>query len=121
MKMAETGITDDQIQTFFSGVWQKAYGALTEADIKGDTRRSTVFQKEVGQWLRNFKIDHRQTSVSTSGTVWAALNAITQYANHEKTVRLESQDASRRQEAVLFGTAGKLNSTAYQSALQLIA
>lgn len=120
VKMAETGISDDQIQSFFTSVWQKAYGKLTEADIKGDTRRSTVFQKEVGMWLRNFKLDHRQTSVSTSGSVWAALNAVTQYANHEKTVRMESQDGSRRQEAVLFGAGAKLNQHAFDSALALI-
>jgi phage/plasmid-like protein (TIGR03299 family) len=120
VRMVDAPITDDQIQSFFTSVWQKAYGKLTEADIKGDTRRATVFQKEVGTWLRNFKIDHRQTSVSTSGSVWSAFNAITQFANHEKTVRMEREDGTRRKESVLFGTSAKLNSVAYQSAMALV-
>lgn len=120
IRMAETGITEEQLQAFFFGVWQRANGALTEADIKEETRRSTRFKKEVATWLANFRSDERQTAQSTSGTVWAALNSITQFANHNKTVRNEAQDPSRRQESVLFGNGHALNKAAHEAAVALI-
>jgi hypothetical protein len=110
------------LQAFFTSVWQRANGKLTPEDIKNSkSRRAQKYQGEVSQWLANFRDDARQTAQSTSGTVWAALNAITQYANHERTVRNEKQDASRRVDSVLFGTAGDLNKAAYDAAVALVA
>lgn len=122
IRMAEQGVTDEQLQAYFTSVWQRANGKLTAEDIKNPkSRRSQKYAGEVAQWLANFRDDKRQTAQSTSGTVWAALNAITQYANHERTVRNEKQDATRRLDSVLFGTAGDLNRAAYDAAVALVA
>ena len=122
IRMAEQGITDEQLQAFFTSVWQRANGRLTDEDIRNPkSRRAQKYQGEVSQWLANFRDDKRQTGVSTNGSVWAALNAVTQYANHERTVRNEKQDASRRLDSVLFGTAGDLNKAAYEAAAALVA
>ncbi len=122
VRMAEQGISDEQLQAFFTSVWQRANGKLTPEDIKNPkSRRAQKYQGEVSQWLANFRDDERQTAQSTNGTVWAALNAITQYANHERTVRNEKQDATRRVDSVLFGTAGDLNKAAYDAAVALVA
>lgn len=121
IRMAEAGVTDAQLQAYFTSVWQRANGTLTANDVQDPkSRRSQKYANEVGQWLANFRDDARQTGVSTKGTVWSAYNAITQYANHERTVRSEASDASRRVEGVLFGTAGDLNKAAYEAASALV-
>jgi len=118
-QMAETPMSDDQLQAYFTSVWQRINGRLVVTE--NGSRRETKFENEVGQWLKNFREDERQTGVSTSGTVWSAVNAVTQWANHEKTVREEENDASRRVESVLFGSANRVNTAAQQAAEMLIA
>lgn len=120
--MAETEMTEEYLRTFYMGIWQKINGKLSLKDLNEDkdSCRSRRCINECAQWLQNFKDDPKQTAVSTSGTVWAALNSVTQFANHQKTVKNESRDATRRTESILFGTAGALNRAAYESALALI-
>lgn len=120
-QMAEQGISDEQLQAYFTSVWQRANGALTQQDVADpESRRSQRYLQEVTQWLKNFRDDARQTGVSTKGTVWAAMNSVTQYANHERTVRNETEDPTRRLDSVLFGTAADLNKSAYDAAVALL-
>lgn len=120
--MAETEMTDEYLRTFYMGIWQKINGKLTLKDLNEDkdSCRSRRCINECAQWLQNFKDDPKQTAVSTSGTVWAALNSVTQFANHQKTVKNEGRDLTRRTESILFGSASALNRAAYESALALI-
>jgi len=118
-RMAETPMSDDQLQAYFTSVWQRINGRLVVTEH--GSRRETKFENEVGQWLKNFREDERQTGVSTSGTVWSAVNAVTQWANHEKTVREEDTDPTRRVESVLFGSASRVNDAAHAAAEMLVA
>lgn len=117
-RMAETEITEEQLQAYFTSVWQRINGKLMVTE-KG-SRRETKFEKEVGQWLANFREDPRQTGVSTSGTVWAAVNAVTQWANHERSVRGVEEDSTRRLDSVLFGSGHRVNAAAHDAAFALI-
>lgn len=116
--MAETPVSDEQLQAYFTSVWQRINGRLQVTE--NGSRRETKYENEVAQWLRNFREDARQTGVSTSGTVWAALNSVTQWANHERSVRQEQLDATRRLDSVLFGTAHNVNVAAHEAALALV-
>lgn len=117
--MAVTEVNDEQLQAYFTSVWQRINGRLVVTE-DGTSRREKKYETEVGQWLRNFREDSRQTGVSTSGTVWAALNSVTQWANHERTVREEDTDPTRRIDSVLFGSAHRVNAAAYDAAVALV-
>lgn len=120
-RMAETPIDREQLQAYFSGVWQRVNGALVSRPVgQQPSRRENRFVQEVAGWMDNFFNDHRQTGQSTSGTVWAALNSVTQWVNHDRTVREESSDSSRRTDAVLFGTGAAVSKVAYDAAVRLV-
>jgi hypothetical protein len=118
--MAETAVSDDQLQAYFTSVWQRIHGKL-QVTPKGTSRRERTYENEVGQWLRNFRNDPRQTGLSTGGTLWAAVNSVTQWANHERTVREEDMDPTRRVDSVLFGSGHRVNVAAHDAALALLA
>jgi phage/plasmid-like protein (TIGR03299 family) len=118
--MAETPVSDEQLQAYFTSVWQRVNGRLQVTE-NGESRREKKYESEVGEWLRNFREDSRQTGLSTSGTVWAALNSVTQWANHERTVREEDTDPTRRTDSVLFGSAHRVNVAAHEAAALLVA
>jgi phage/plasmid-like protein (TIGR03299 family) len=118
--MAETAVSDDQLQAYFTSVWQRIHGKL-QVTPKGTSRRERTYENEVGQWLRNFRNDPRQTGLSTGGTLWAAVNSVTQWANHERTVREEEMDPTRRVDSVLFGSGHRVNVAAHDAALALLA
>ena len=122
VQLAETPITDEQLQAYFTSVWQRINGPLTSDDIANEkSRRANNYAKEVGMWLRNFRDDKRQTGVSTSGTIWSALNSVTQWAQHEQTIRKESTGDNLRTNSVLFGSAADINKPAHDAAFALIA
>lgn len=119
-RMAETEITNDQLQAYFTSVWQRINGKLIVTE-KGKSRREMKYETEVAQWLQNFREDPRQTGVSTSGTVWSAVNAVTQWANHERTVRNADEDSTKRLDSVLFGSGHRVNMAAHDAAMALVA
>lgn len=119
--MAETPIDREQLQAYFSGVWQRVNGTLQPRPVgQAPSRRENRFVEEVAGWMDNFFNDHRQTGQTTSGTVWAALNSVTQWVNHDRTVREEAKDSSRRTDAVLFGTGATVSKAAYDAAVRLV-
>lgn len=117
-RMAEANCDQQQLESYFSSVWQRINGKLELQATP--TRRDNRFVSEVAQWVENFRNDKRQTALSTAGTVWAAHNSVTQWANHERTVRDEAIDPTRRLDSVLFGTAAKVNNAAWDAALTLV-
>ena len=46
------------------------------------------------------------------GTAWAALNAVTAYTSHYRTVRGEKEESERRLDSIWFGTAAAMNQRA---------
>jgi hypothetical protein len=120
-RMAETPMDNEQVKAFFTSVWQRVNGKLTVRPVgQPASRRENRFIEEVAGWVDNFRNHKFQTSLSTSGTVWAALNSVTQWVNHDRTVREEVKDASRRTDAVLFGSGADVSRTAYNAAVELV-
>jgi len=110
------------MQAYFTSVWQRVNGRLnpTAAGNK-PSRREGRFVTEVAGWVDNFRNHRFQTGLSTAGTVWAALNSVTQWVNHDRTVREEARDASRRTDAVMFGSGAEVQRAAYDAAVALLA
>lgn len=53
------------------------------------------------------------------GTLWAAYNGVTEYADHHKEVNTE-KDKTNRLKSVWFGTSAKLKNRAFAEALKLV-
>jgi phage/plasmid-like protein (TIGR03299 family) len=53
-------------------------------------------------------------------SVWAAYNAVTEYVDHEKTVKNEDEKAGGRLNSIWFGAGARLKERAFEEALVLV-
>lgn len=121
--LAKRPMTDSDVRAFFLAVYKRANGPIpsnptTEAEQR--TKRRAV--STVADWLSNLD-DPRQRVKGTTGTAWAALNAVTQWADHERTVRTsdaETDSRNARLHSNLFGSSATFKAEAFDEALELV-
>ena len=90
--LAKKNLTTSQLETFFTDVWQKAFGAIpspTERDTKEGSRKYNRCVKTVSQWLNNYE-SHNCNANGIGGTAWAAYNAVTEWQDHQRTAKATS-------------------------------
>ena len=89
------------------------YRELTE-------RQASMNTKVLDQILANYA-NERNSLPGIQGQAWAAYNAVSEYADHQKAVRgkTELDRADNRLNSAWFGASNQLKQTAYASALQL--
>jgi len=77
-------------------------------------------KKLLGRFVANFE-DATNTLPGIRGSLWAALNAATERADHQSVVRggSEAERADRRLNSVWFGSAADFKSKAFNAALAL--
>jgi hypothetical protein len=67
-------------------------------------------------WRTNLWADTKQTGMRSAGSLWSAVNAITQWVDHERTVKGEDTNDSLRLESNLFGVGSTIKEKAYATA-----
>jgi len=112
-----------QLRDFFLDVYTASWGKVP-TDIRNatDQRAYDRAVDTVASWVTNFSNEKNNLS-GIGGTVWAGLNAVTEWADHDKVVRahggLTKSDA--RIHANLFGSSADLKKVAHDKASALIA
>ncbi len=85
--MARKSMTTEQVQMFFTDVYSRLIDTIplnpiTQKEV--DARADAAYT--IGQWCRN--MDHKKNTLpGMRGTLWAGMNAITQWACHERRTR----------------------------------
>ena len=88
--MADRALSQDELRAFFLEVHARAYGPVVNAEGKA----FPAALERVAAWVRNLD-DDRQRVAGVQGTAWAALQAVTQWADHEAPTRARyGRDAS---------------------------
>lgn len=73
---------------WFTAVYQRAFGSIpADPQSKGDRKKRTRAESVVGQWLASYEGATGKQAEGTRGTVWSALNAVTEWSDHDRTVR----------------------------------
>ena len=90
-------LTSAKLQDFFLDVHNRIYGAIP--DQKEDRRKYNKCLDRVAQWLNNYESSTCNNN-RVGGTAWAAYNAVTEWDNHQRTVKAtathgHSKDAAR--------------------------
>ena len=120
--LADRGLTSDTLKGFFLDVYQTAYAPIVANPKDSKEERSKRKAVEtVAAWVAKLDEDNQQTA-GTQGTAWAALNAVTEWADHDRPVRA-TQNATQSEAktwARLFGAASGLKQTALDTALALV-
>jgi len=120
--LASRPLNQEELKTFFTEVYQREYGNFSlSPKTKQEQRSKDRALDVVGAWALNMD-DPRQTETGVQGTAYAALNAVTQWADHEKTVRSRKGDkpGDARVASNIFGTSHKLKTHARKAALALL-
>ena len=113
-----------EVQQFFLDVYTNHIDRIpSQLDTtKEDERLRRKAEKTVGSWLMNFE-SPTCTKNGCSGSAWAALNAVTEWSDHQRTVRTTKMSANAtqsRQYANLIGSSKQFKREAAQDALSLL-
>jgi phage/plasmid-like protein (TIGR03299 family) len=114
---------EKELLAFFAEVWEAQWGMIpTGKKIKDkkDQRKHDKAKRTMAQWLANMD-DERQGGAKIAGTYWQALNAVTQYADHEATVRRvgDATTEQARRWSNMFGRSAGLKRRASRKALEM--
>lgn len=116
-ELANRKISDVELLRYFADVLEIRVEDLGKVDANGDKLVSTKSENMLTA-LKNAYVSGRGAAVS-SGSYWGALNAVTHYGTHDKTVRdmHEAGEDAARLASNLFGDAARLKARALKLAL----
>ena len=97
---------------YFSRVYNANYGETP--DHQEEQAKYTRMTNIANAWQVNFDNDSHPASM------WTALNAVTEWADHERTVRGEANDDSLRRHSNLFGTSADFKRKALDVAFEMV-
>lgn len=109
--MQKVTISDEEMVNFLNELF---------APEKSETEISTRAKNTV-QEIMNLTDNGKGTDLpGVKGTVYGLYNAITEYADHFKTVKGEKENPDKRFDSVMFGSSASLKENAFNKALQLV-
>lgn len=86
--LANVSLNSKAAIEWFTSVYQRSFGQIpANPTTKGEKKRRTRAEEIVGQWMASFRGETGKQAEETEGTVWSALNAITEWSDHNRTVR----------------------------------
>jgi phage/plasmid-like protein (TIGR03299 family) len=106
--MAEMKMNSDAAREFFLNL-------LLSAKEKEDEKISAKKERDVFQLMSLFTSAPGQTIQTAKGTLWGAVNAVTYFVDHVRSVKAERLDSA------WFGTGSALKEKAWIEALRLLA
>jgi phage/plasmid-like protein (TIGR03299 family) len=105
-------LTEEAVRSYFAN--------LVPIPQDGDPTRATATRETL---LRLFEAGKGNALPSVRGTLWAALNAVTEFVDHERPTRVKDGESERlkRFESALFGSGASLKDRAWKEAARLLA
>ena len=119
-QLAEKRLNMRQIKDYWGDVYTKQYGPTPvwhkdlDAGEKSQITRKEEIMSEFGNALSN---ESKRTSDSLNA--WTALNSVTEWVDHGRTVRGEKKGDQLRVHSNMLGSAAKMKSMALETALAL--
>lgn len=110
-KLANTPITDSTIEELISGTFGESKATSSRGDTLIENRNNKIWEI--------FKSPTCNVE-GTSGTVWSAFNAITEFLDHESTLRSENKTEARFSNNLIDGPSLKYKENAWESALAMV-
>jgi phage/plasmid-like protein (TIGR03299 family) len=120
--MAGRDMTESELRDFFLGVYERANGKIpANPETRGENVKRNRAVSTVSRWFELLDSDRQRLDGRT--TVWSALNAVTEHADHERNVRTRAGQtvSDARTFSRLLGTAADMKSQALDRALALVA
>ena len=110
-QLAETKITDTSIEELISGTFGEKVFKSSRGDTLKENRNNRIWEI--------FKSDTCNVE-GTTGTIWAAFNAITEYLDHDAILRSENKMDARFENNLIDGPSTKYKELAWNTAMSLV-
>lgn len=107
--MATFGISDQAAQNYFESIF------LSDVDVRDGKAPSNAKNREINQIMSLFKSARGQDLGTAKGTLWGAVNAVTNYTDH-----IRPSKTGERIDSAWFGMGASLKEAAWQRASDLI-
>jgi len=123
--LAATELTPGQRRYFMKASFEDIFGKGPKADANGvvDSEMQDRYEAKqkaiIEQWMTNL-VNEKNTIDGIGGSAWAALNAITEYSDHQRGRFLGINESDARVAANLFGVAADEKKKVLRRALALI-
>lgn len=123
--MSKKALPAAELVKYFTKIYERQFGSFViEVKNLDDERKHNRQEKILGQWLENNSLDEDNQNFGIQGTTWCAFNAVTKWAEHQKTIRCGSENESVREAhrkfANMFGDAKKVKQIALEEALAIL-
>jgi phage/plasmid-like protein (TIGR03299 family) len=117
--LVKVQMTDAKLRDFFIDVHSRIYGAMP--DQKENPRKYNKCLDRVAQWLTNFQSPTCNNN-GVGGTAWAAYNAVTEWDNHQRTVKATATHGHSKEAARTYNRLfkNKTSNAAMDAALALV-
>ncbi len=120
------GLVSQRVDEFETQVRAMARRSMTGAELGAyfaglvAERAEAVQKKLLDRFAENFD-DDTNTLPGMKGSLWAALNAVTEWADHQSVTRgkTEVERADHRLNSVWFGAAAEFKTRAFDAAVAL--
>jgi len=120
--LAARKLSDDDVRNYFRSVFQTLWPDKLAEALNGDRAAAAEVQLILQGWINNLR-SPRNIDTGTEGTAWSALNAVTEWAEYERAVRVpkgETADSARAWSR-LFGRGQEIKAAALGKALAVLA
>lgn len=94
--------------------------ALTQEENPQSEELSTRIKNQKDELFSLFENGKGNKMQTVRGSLWAALNAVTEYVDWNRTTKGQKQDQTKHLKSIWFGTGATIKSNAYNKALELV-
>lgn len=110
-KMADRKMTPEEVERYFH---------LIVFEGRPETGNSHVLKNRIDNLTQLFEVGKGNDVAGVRGSVWAALNSVTEYIDHYRKIKNEEDDKTNRMKSLFFGNGAIIKRRAHEAALQLI-
>tara|TARA_R110002167_G_C12707228_1_gene655115 strand:- start:20387 stop:21439 length:1053 start_codon:yes stop_codon:yes gene_type:complete len=115
-------LSAEETSTLLQTIADKTFGRLPdEFQVSGEVREKLILKRTelIGQWEVNLA-NSRQSMAGIRGTAWAALNAVTEFHDHDRGRYAGVDESDARIGSNIFGVSHRAKVVAFKEALATV-
>jgi hypothetical protein len=119
--LAQRDLSADDVTRFFGAAFLATFGAAPTHSGDGNLLAKWMEKRErmLKDWMERFE-GERQTLPGIQGTAWAAVNAYTEWSDHDRGGAWANKDEGVRFESAMFGNQAAAKKKVLAAALTLV-
>ncbi len=117
--LVNTQLSVGQVREFMEQAWEAAHGKLTNLEGEALVKMTSKRDAGVEEWLM-LMANEKNSMPGIEGTLWSAMNAATEWEDHQRGRFKSVKESQARVHSNLFGSAAVAKMRIYRTALSLV-